>query len=534
MRRRENLSLYHDERGAVAATYAIALLALIGVAGVAFDYTRMATLDSELQNAADQAALGAVTQLDGTATAIARATAQAGSLVRNTTVMSNDGNPSLITVASVIFYSTAANAETDTAGFTAPGQSANARFVRVTLATRRAFYALTPIVAAAASGNMGARATAGIGSALCKVPPIMMCNPNEGGDPEFTGNYVGKGLALVSVGGGGGSWAPGNFGYLHTNSGESNKILELKQALGWDVPPGDCQPQSGVNTATGANTPVTHAINTRFDIYENGGPGGGACANGGTCTPSVNSVKDVVRTNGASGNGSCGFGNNGWHLAGTNADRYLPDPVTRLPVTTPKVMGHPRDVCHAVSSSGDCSPNAKIGDGNWDRATYFTVNYPGINWQGAMTTAYGTTNVTRFQVYKWEITNKNTVVPAMAATVGANRIAYTTGGGGNPTQHLDHMAPVCSGNAGIDPASGIDRRTFPIAVVNCTAGSVNGNSQNVPVKKWLNVFLVEPSLNRDRTGQQDVYVEVVSIQTPANNDGGASAVVRRDKPYLIK
>ena len=96
------------------------------------------------------------------------------------------------------------------------------------------------------------------------------------------------------------------------------------------------------------------------------------------------------------------------------------------------------------------------------------------------------------------------------------------------------MAPICSGNAGLDPANGIDRRTFPIAVVNCTAGSVNGNSSNVPVKKWMNVFLVEPSVNRARTGQQDVYVEVVSVQTVANNDGGAAAVVRRDKPYLIK
>jgi hypothetical protein len=359
----------------------------------------------------------------------------------------------------------------------------------------------------------------------------MMCNPNETNDPNFTTNYVGRGIKLVSVGGGG-AWAPGNFGYLNTGSGNPNKIEELKIALGWESPPGDCLPQTGVNTSTGANTPVTHAINTRFDIYENGGPGGGACVTGGTCRPSINTVKDLVRIDGD----GCGTGNNAWHEPSV---AYLPSAATRLPVTTPTAMGHPRDICHAVSSTGDCvsyagMPAAQIGNGVWDRATYFSVNYPGLNWQSQMTTAYGTTNVTRYQVYKWEIANRSTIIAPLAVTIGAARTAYTTGNGKNAVQHKDQNSPVCSATGGIVPSSStVDRRTFPIAVANCTAQSVNGNSTNVQVVKWMNVFLVEPSANRARTGQQDVYVEVVSVSTVGNSDGGAAAVVRRDKPYLV-
>jgi hypothetical protein len=73
-----------------------------------------------------------------------------------------------------------------------------------------------------------------------------------------------------------------------------------------------------------------------------------------------------------------------------------------------------------------------------------------------------------------------------------------------------------------------------IAVVNCTAQSVNGNSTNVSVQKWIDSFLVEPSFNRasGRTDQKEIYVEVIG-ETLAGGGSGAP-VIRRDVPYLIK
>ena len=93
-----------DEKGAVAATYAIALIGLIAIAGVAFDYGRLVAIDSELQNGADQAALAGATQLDGEGCGRrvpALATAQSPprrTCLLNKTVLANDGGGNAITL----------------------------------------------------------------------------------------------------------------------------------------------------------------------------------------------------------------------------------------------------------------------------------------------------------------------------------------------------------------------------------------------------------------------------------------------------
>ena len=73
MPRRSVSEFWHDEGAAIAPLYAMALLGLITAAGVGMDYGRMMAMDSELQNAADQAALAAATQLDGGDDAMTRA-----------------------------------------------------------------------------------------------------------------------------------------------------------------------------------------------------------------------------------------------------------------------------------------------------------------------------------------------------------------------------------------------------------------------------------------------------------------------------
>src|SRR3546814_5212074 len=111
---------------------------------------------------------------------------------------------------------------------------------------------------------------------------------------------------------------------------------------------------------------VSTAINTRFDIYDNGWAAG--C--GGACPAAQNTGKDLVRTNAAPGGNNCALHNQGWRQVAA-AGRYLPDPVTRTDNNV-TAMGHPRDVCHAVSDGGDC-PDGVVGDGSWDRDTYFRV-----------------------------------------------------------------------------------------------------------------------------------------------------------------
>jgi Flp pilus assembly protein TadG len=553
--RRVVQKLCRSERGAVAPTIALSLTALIAIGGLAFDYARLANLDTELQDAADQAALAAASQLDQKSGSIERATAAAQSLLTNRTLMANDSNVSgtAVTIPTVIFYPTKADAENDTNGFTAVGNFANANFVRVVVAARRARYALTPIVGAFTSGDVTAEAVAGLGSAICKVPPVMICNPaepdtNTNVDYAFDANALaGHGLRLISVGNGNTAWAPGNFGYLDTGSSTSNPNVELREALGWVTAPGDCSGLGGVQTRTGAGTPVTQALNTRFDIYEKPNTGNGnaaSCPSGSSCPPSINTVKDVLRKGNAGGGNKCGFANNEWELP---TKQYLPPSAADLdltnPANVPDAMGYPRDECHATSINGNCtyggvSP-AKVGSGIWDRNAYFYVNYGwnSTQWPGFINSGINpisTSTPSRYQVYMWEIANRGTTIGGK--TILGNRQV----GGTTPSTPVSYGQPVCSplqtpATNGIVPGgSNVDRRRISAAVINCHAYDVHGGGGTVyPVLKWIEYFLVEPSLQRPRTDANDVYVEIIG-ETTLGAGSSAGQVVRRDTPYLVK
>src|SRR5690606_10192586 len=143
---------WRNETGAAAALYALALPALVAAAGIAFDYARVASMDTELQNAADQAALAGATQLDRLPGAQTRAAAAAqGGLVTNSTLFANDGGAREVAVPVLTFFETRADAEAGTNGFNNPANAADdarAGFVRVTVEVRQANYALTPVVGA--------------------------------------------------------------------------------------------------------------------------------------------------------------------------------------------------------------------------------------------------------------------------------------------------------------------------------------------------------------------------------------------------
>jgi Flp pilus assembly protein TadG len=501
-------SLLSCTSGAVAPTVALSLVGLIAAGGLAFDYSRLVGMHSELQNAADQAALAAASQLDGKTGAMARATTAASNLVANATLISNDTSGSNVSIAAVAFYQNKAKTIATT--------DAEARYVEVTVDGREVFYALTPVVAAMSSGDIDAAAMAGMGSATCKVPPVMMCNPAESSDPDFTvANYIGKGIRLVANDGGGG-YGPGNFGFLDNNAGNGANIV--KAALGNIAVPGDCIPGDGVTTQPGEMVSVLDALNTRFDVYANGlnNPCG---ANNAGCPPSANARKDVVKAN-----TGCAFqpgnGNVGWKLP---PSPYLPASSTAYDAATYPAgglspMGYPRDICHALSVAGSCS-GGRIGDGAWDRYAYFrsnSVNYPAVPTSTEMATMFGSSTPTRYQVYQYEMNNAATRLQPQAA--------------GSLTAH---GAPICV-TPGLTPGGTTpDRRRLSVAVINCTSEGVAGRTTDITVTRWIDVFLVEPSLPRARTEHSDVYVEVIE-EAGSSGDGTVGQVVRRDVPYLVE
>ena len=567
--KRSARSLWRNADGAVAPTVALSMVALIAAGGIAFDYARLAAMDTELQDAADQAALAAASQLDRQTGACARAAAAASSLLSNQARFANDGGGSGVVVpttavtdcdgnSSIQFYQSYDQA-TDTPGPAATADS-NAKIVIVSITPRQAVYALTPIVAALRSGNMSAQAVASLSSAICKMPPVMICNPEETAtNTSFNAaNFIGDGLRLTAVGGGSGSWAPGNFGYLDTQTGV-NGAPDLREGLGWNVPAGECVSADGVDTKPGATVTVTDSFNTRFDIYQNGNT---SCPTGGACSASINSVKDVRRPANANGANACKVQNQGWQLDTSGAGYYgqnVPSTAADLPTTTtPSAMGHPRDECHAISNNGSCT-NGRMGDGKWDRDAYFRTNYVrtsigskgqaiGTRWTSAdwqANTGLSTTvskNITgtsqenpayasRYNVYSWEIANRDKVVDGV--TVLGPRSPSATG-----NTLVSYGKPQCSAGQGygsgqIPNSTTPDRRRISVAVVNCQANGVKGNSDGVPVEKWIDIFLVEPSLNRARTNDGDIYVEVIG-ETVNGGSSNASQVIVHQVPYLIK
>lgn len=250
--------LVHDDLGAVAPTVALSLFGLIGACGIAFDYARLAGMDTELQNAADHAALAGVSQLDGKANARSRATTAAQSLVVNDTRFANDGSGRAVTVPTIAFYQ-------DEAGTVAATSDADAGFIRVTVASRVANYALTPVVGAFNSGNVNAAALAGLKVSVCNSPPLYMAF--EPGAEDLTRLNPGVGVWLL------GEESSSHFGYLENGASGGSA---LKEAMAWDNQAGNCLNSGAVSVKTGVVASVETGFNTRFQ--------NGQCPNGGTCS----------------------------------------------------------------------------------------------------------------------------------------------------------------------------------------------------------------------------------------------------------
>lgn len=511
-------NLWNNNEGAIAPLVALSLIALVAVGGIAFDYAHLAAMDTELQDAADHAALAAATQLDGTSGSRDRATAAANELIRNETRFAKDdaSHNRTVGVAEVTFYSAYTSRTSNTP---ATGDD-DAMVAEVQVDTRTADYAFTPIVGAL-YGSLDAKAVAGVSSAICGVVPFFVCNPAEpvgNKNPDYPVTVAsGIGVQMLE---GGQQKGPGNFGFL-AYAGRGAKNLE--EALSTDALKDDCLATDSAGTVTtepGQKTSVFDGINRRFDMVTD-------CPDA-PCSSSTNETKDLVRQS-----GSCNWKENPATLASlstTAPQRYRPTSAT-VPLAsnvTPEIMGHPRDMCHAVSNAGAC-PNGQIGNGVWDRAAYFRSNHPGLDW--ANTPGLGP-NVTRYETYLWEAQDAANRLPKKNSST-AGWAAY-----GTP------QAGVCN-PPGIAPdTNGIDRRRLTAAVVNCRAlGKINGR-RSLPVAAYMDVFLVEPTLARTKclsgsgcgtaiTGNQDIYVEIIGAS--GTGQGGATPqITRRSVPHLIE
>lgn len=513
----EQVRRFNSDRSAVALIYVtVALPVLVGFGLLAIDVGRLTTLQSTLQHGADALALAGAAELDRRPDAIVRANRAILNLVTTNPGLFATG-PVTINDAGVSKRYLATLPAQDTTPITATSLSAGvaddnmaARFVEVTV-TPVSFNTIFPasFLGAFNTTTVSAKAVAGFDAAVCDFTPMFICNPYEdSGNTDFLDatelykhfdrvNYpdrIGRQINMKQTGGNSAQYFPGNFGFLVPPGATSPGAAALREYVATTTPKA-CFVANGVELRTGAITSVRFGFNVRFDEY-------GGSMNSNKNNPDFRPAQNVRRgaANDKNGNGKGG---------------------ACKPDDTPSTAhsGLLKDTCF---SSGTC-PNmgGRMGDGVWDKTTYWSESHNGASLPSAISGQY----VSRYDVYNYELADMS------------NRVNNDSNGspdGGELGNPRCYNGP--SGSVTNTP----DRRIFHAAVLNCRAldasaeyGPIRGGSGNeLPVVAFARFFLTEPvggnkdDASEDTDADGDIWAEMVGIDMPGEANSVARDIVQ--------
>lgn len=245
------------ERGSILATSALGMLSMLLAVGLGVDISRFYLAKTELQNAADAAALAGVSALDSSAAGITKATDRAVQAMNSY----NFNNQSVtFPRANVLF---AKNLDgTYISEASAQASPKDIRFVQVTTPPSAVPVSFAVSVLGA-SKNLTATATAGY-----SVPINVFCNWIPLSVIDYDVPMV-PGQTYTIRSGPGNMVAPGNYQILAV-AGRGGKDVREGLASGVDL----CAEAGAiydVDTKPGVTAgPVRQGINTRFDSYQGG------------------------------------------------------------------------------------------------------------------------------------------------------------------------------------------------------------------------------------------------------------------------
>jgi hypothetical protein len=145
--------------------------------------------------------------------------------------------------------------------------------------------------------------------------------------------------------------------------------------------------------------------------------------------------------------------------------------------------GFPENAAMLPLSGG--AAGALMGQGGWDLATYWQVNFGGALSAAtraaisrfAITGPDGMILPARYDVYRHEITQ---------GLVGT----FSQGGPGNSGQNRESGLPLCAIGQGVMPATDRDKRVVFAAVIDCLANPAS--VQPRPVRSFASLFLASP------------------------------------------
>ncbi|HEU4765789.1 MAG TPA: pilus assembly protein TadG-related protein [Pyrinomonadaceae bacterium] len=243
------------EKGSVLATSAIGMLAILLAVGLGIDISRFYLAKNELQNAADAAALAAVSALNTSALGITKAADRAVASMNkydfnNTGVSFPRTNVTFANNLEGPYMS-------ETAATSSP---ANIRFVKV-ITPESAVPVSFAISVLGSSKNLTASATAGFSVPLNEFCNFLPVSVIDYGTPIMPGNtYTFRASSGTSV-------TPGNYQILAV-AGEGGKDVRIGLGAGVDkcAAPGETY---AVDTKPGVTAgAVRQGLNTRFDDYQ--------------------------------------------------------------------------------------------------------------------------------------------------------------------------------------------------------------------------------------------------------------------------
>ena len=242
------------ERGSVLAMSALGMLSFLLATGMAVDLGHFYLVKSELQNAADAAALAGASALNSGPTGIQRAQERATAAMNNYDVNSKG----LKSAEFVVTYSASLDGGYMSYG-SALGQSQSIRFVRVETPTVpvQVFFA-APVLGS--SKNLKAEATAGMSLPItdpCDFLPVSVIDYGTPIKPGDTYTFRSAPAGTVS---------PGNYQLLAV-AGAGGQDVRIGIGSGVDACAAAGE-EYAVDTKTGVTAgPVRVGVNTRFDEY---------------------------------------------------------------------------------------------------------------------------------------------------------------------------------------------------------------------------------------------------------------------------
>ncbi len=462
---------FRDENGAYLILFALLLPVLIAAFGLVIETSRMFLLHTQLQNAADAAALGAAGRLDGRQDAIPAARAAVATLDNRATASRFDGN--LSPTMSLRFA--ASLADLDAGSILAEDEGGKARIVAAETGSHSLAASVAHwIGASVAAVPTSARATASSRFAACDVTPLMLCRPDPSSPPRFARGAMYR-LPLKTDGT---SLAPGDLAALDPPSADDMPALDGYAGNLAAERPRFCY-TAHVRPRLATAELVARALNTRFDLYPSD-------ITELAAPPAPNTVKGLVLQPRASpGDMSC---------------RHEP---------SPKAAKLPRDSCFSGGGCAALAGGLMAGDGQWARAEYWAKNHVGQQKPAGFAT------LSRFEIYLLELgigpnaASSQPTLQGLYAPNGPERLPGADGAG------------TCAARKGIAGPGSFRRRTIEIAIATCSPTNAIDRRTDLSGADFARFFLTEPM---DAT-EGALHLEFIEMLTPSTDDGKLRQIV---------